>query len=330
VRYCIDTEDEFDEWFAVTTEAIKKSKEAAREYYSSNIEEISHRLEKFLNERPTSENLLEKHFMNEEDLISRGILNINANCNTNINGSTIGKSTRRATTIKKLSGLLNNRPAKHALERKNILQAFNPVFGVSLDELFQKTSRPIPFIAEKCCEYLREFSLDSEGIFRISGNARVIQALKLMFNQVDFVDLSIVCKNDVHTVAGLFKLFLRELPIPLFTFDKYDQFVAIFRSKGNQKEKDHQAASLISDLPDAHLYFLKFLIDFLQEIIAHSAVNKMTSNNLARIFGPVLLVSGKNENEGDAPIAMLGDSPVQIGMFQRILDTNLFGTLNPS
>jgi len=320
------TEDEFDDWFVVTTEAIKNSKEAAHEYYSINIEEISRRLEKFLNERPTSENLLEKHFMNEEDLISRGILNT---C-TNTNGGTIGKSTRRATTMKKLSGLLNNRPAKHALERKNILQAFNPVFGVSLEELFQKTNRPIPFIAEKCVEYLREFSLDSEGIFRISGNARVIQALKLMFNQVDFVDLSIVCKNDVHTVAGLFKLFLRDLPNPIFTFDKYNQFVAIFRPRGNQREKDRQAAILISDLPDAHLYFLKFLIEFLQEVIAHSAINKMNSNNLARIFGPVLLVSVKNENDVDTPITMLGDSPVQIEMFQRILDTNLFGALNPS
>jgi len=337
VRYCAATEDEFNEWYAVTTETIKKSKEAAREYYSLNIEEISRRLEKFLNERPTSENLLEKHFMSEEDLITRGILNsnpnpnpnANPNSNSNSNGGTHIKSIRRA-TIKKLTGLLNNRPAKHALERKNILQAFNPVFGVSLEELYQKTGRTIPFIAEKCCEYLREYALDSEGIFRISGNARVIQTLKLMFNQVDFVDLTIVCKNDVHTVAGLFKLFLRELPNPLFTFDKYTQFVSIFKPRSNQKEKDRQASLLMADLPDAHLYFLKFLVDFLQEIIAHSAVNKMNSNNLARIFGPVLLAASHSENEGDVQIVMLGESPIQIEMFQRILDTNLFGALNLS
>jgi len=252
--------------------------------------------------------------VNEDDLISRGILNT-----TNI------KSHKKT----KLSDFLITRPAKRALELKNIIQAFNPVFSVALEELYQRTKRTIPYIVEKCCDYLREYSLNTEGVFRISGNARVIQALKLMFNQVDFIDLSTVCKSDVHTVAGLFKLFLRELPEPLFTFKRYPKFIAIFKTKGNQQEKDSNAALLIAELPDSHLYFLKFLIEFLQEVIAHSAVNKMTSNNLARIFGPVLLVPEHTEDEGDTPILMLGDSPLQIEIFQRILDTNLFGALGP-
>jgi len=147
-----------------------------------------------------------------------------------------------------------------------------------------------------------------------------------MFNQLDFVDLSIVCKNDIHTVAGLFKLFLRELPEPLFTFEKYPQFISIFKTTMSQADKDYSTSLLIAQLPDSHLYFLKFLIELLAELIVHREANKMTSNNLARIFGPVILVPEHNEDE-DTPIALLGDSPYQIEIFQRILDTNLFGIL---
>jgi hypothetical protein len=58
-----------------------------------------------------------------------------------------------------------------------------------------------------------------EGIFRLSGNAVRVREIKTQFDRGQDVDLS--KETDPHVVAGLIKLFLRELPEPLFPFDFY-------------------------------------------------------------------------------------------------------------
>lgn len=52
--------------------------------------------------------------------------------------------------------------------------------------------------------------LDHEGIFRVNGSQRVLDKLKLSFDQHGNANLDE--DNDVMAVAGLLKMFLRELP----------------------------------------------------------------------------------------------------------------------
>ncbi len=67
------------------------------------------------------------------------------------------------------------------------------------------------------CAGLREV-----GIFRLPGQASQIQCLKDLYDsgsQQDFTG-----PEDVHTVASLLKLYLRELPEPVVPFIYYDSY----------------------------------------------------------------------------------------------------------
>lgn len=64
--------------------------------------------------------------------------------------------------------------------------------------------------------------LHEVGIFRLPGQASRIQALKDLYDsgsQEDFAST-----EDVHTVASLLKLYLRELPQPVVPFVLYDSY----------------------------------------------------------------------------------------------------------
>lgn len=52
--------------------------------------------------------------------------------------------------------------------------------------------------------------IEQEGIFRVSGSVRVVEKLKSSFDQTGEANLSE--DDDIMAVAGLLKLFLRELP----------------------------------------------------------------------------------------------------------------------
>ena len=51
-----------------------------------------------------------------------------------------------------------------------------------------------------------------------------------------FISLSVYSNTDVHTVASLLKLYLRELPEPVVPFQKYDDFLASGKLLGKDDE----------------------------------------------------------------------------------------------
>lgn len=82
-------------------------------------------------------------------------------------------------------------------------------FGASLEELTLRERSDVPLIVQKICEYIKERGLCVEGLFRINGNVRLIQNLKATYESEGDVDLS-EC-NDIHSIAGLLKRFVRDL-----------------------------------------------------------------------------------------------------------------------
>lgn len=82
----------------------------------------------------------------------------------------------------------------------------------------------IPPIVRKCVDSLSITGvIDTEGIFRRSGNYAQIVALKQKINAgADDVDFK---ETDTHVVAGLLKSFLRELSEPLLTYELYEEIV---------------------------------------------------------------------------------------------------------
>lgn len=64
--------------------------------------------------------------------------------------------------------------------------------------------------------------IDTEGLFRRSGNLNTINDMKKRVNAGDVIDFKDV---DTHAIAGLLKTFLRDLKEPLLTFELYDEIV---------------------------------------------------------------------------------------------------------
>lgn len=64
--------------------------------------------------------------------------------------------------------------------------------------------------------------LHEVGIFRLPGQASRIQALKELYDSGSQEEFS--STEDVHTVASLLKLYLRELPQSVVPFAFYDSY----------------------------------------------------------------------------------------------------------
>lgn len=159
------------------------------------------------------------------------------------------------------------------------------VFGVPLAQTIPP-GHELPPLVEQCIHYLDERALDIEGIFRLSGSTTAIEKYVAMYNSGVTPDLS--KEQDPHTVAGLLKLFFRELPEPLLTFDLYDKFISA-QQESDPALRDALIKYWLRRLPAQNFALLKFLFAFLTRVERHVAQNKMAVQNLATIFGPTLL-----------------------------------------
>lgn len=92
----------------------------------------------------------------------------------------------------------------------------------------------LPAVVYRCLEYLESKDAPSEeGIFRMSGSNVVIKGLKRRFNAEGDFDFLGPDEPyfDVHAVASLLKLYLRELPQPVLTRDLHLEFIAVLGKK---------------------------------------------------------------------------------------------------
>jgi hypothetical protein len=58
----------------------------------------------------------------------------------------------------------------------------NPVFGVTLEELFNRDGSPVPMVVYQCIQAVDLFGLEVEGIYRIPGTSSHIQQMKNLFD----------------------------------------------------------------------------------------------------------------------------------------------------
>jgi hypothetical protein len=66
--------------------------------------------------------------------------------------------------------------------------------------------------------------MDVEGIYRKSGGNSQVNQLKAGFEKNNDSDISDP-DLDIHSVTSVLKNYLRKLPVPLITYDVYDQFL---------------------------------------------------------------------------------------------------------
>jgi hypothetical protein len=96
-------------------------------------------------------------------------------------------------------------------------------FRVGLEQLISREKSPIPIIVLKCVEAIEERGMYVPALYRSPATPSVVQQLRAQFDHdSNRVDLSNCQAQDV---AALLKLWLKEMPEPVFTRRAYSQLV---------------------------------------------------------------------------------------------------------
>lgn len=197
--------------------------------------------------------------------------------------------------------------AKSARERDDWVKAIGKVLGKGVACLFGADLQSgvelspwklVPEVVVQCSEYLKENGLQTEGIFRVPGSNADIQAITASYESGKDATSQI---NDVHTVAGVFKLYLRMLSEPVIPFNLYDEFIAS-NTIQDVSRKLKIFTELLTQLPDENVSTLNVVIDLLVTVAKHSDVNLMNVANCAMVFAPSLLKKMEKNTEHMDPM----------------------------
>lgn len=163
------------------------------------------------------------------------------------------------------------------------------LFGISLTMLccLDDNAVKIPAKIEQLIKRIELHGLYTEGLYRKSGVNSKIKELKNKMCETpgDEIDYG---PYNIHVLANVLKLFLREMPEPLLTFDRYDDFL---RASELSETTDRVSTmlSLIKKLPIAHHALLERLIFHLALVAQKEDSNRMSAGSLAIVFAPCVL-----------------------------------------
>ncbi|KAI3630357.1 hypothetical protein MIR68_011792 [Amoeboaphelidium protococcarum] len=218
-----------------------------------------------------------------------------------------------SSTMKKLTKIVSHGHSKSSSKSAHGKDAsphtpINSTFGIPLYAVPKVPGTQIPVIIKVLLRHLKKYDLQTEGIFRLSGAQSTVLKLKNLFDNdpdggmkflaggedalLDYINL-----GDGHAVAGVVKLFLRELPDPLLTFDLFDAFIACAQSQ-QSIDQQHGGAQrlwqmyvLVNSLPSENRDLLCTLLQFSSLVSeeSNSSHNKMSLQNMATVLAPNIL-----------------------------------------
>lgn len=194
-------------------------------------------------------------------------------------------NTEQKKTKTKLKKFLTRRPTMQAVREKGYIK--DPVFGSSLASLCQRENTTVPTFVKMCIDHIEEQGLDVDGLYRVSGNLAVIQKLRFAVTHDEKLDLNDSKWEDIHVITGALKMFFRELPEPLFTYNHFNDFVNAIKQE--PKLRVQGVKDLIKQLPKPNQDTMQALFKHLKHVVETGEKNRMTFQSLAIVFGPTLL-----------------------------------------
>ncbi|XP_068126405.1 active breakpoint cluster region-related protein isoform X4 [Hyperolius riggenbachi] len=170
------------------------------------------------------------------------------------------------------------------------------VFGVKISVVTKRERSKVPYIVRQCIEEVEKRGIEEVGIYRISGVATDIQALKAAFDANNKDILMMLSDMDINAIAGTLKLYFRELPEPLLTDRLYLAFMEGI-ALSDPAAKENCMMHLLRSLPEPNLMTFLFLLQHLKRVAEKEPINKMSLHNLATVFGPTLLRPSESETK---------------------------------
>ncbi|KAM8753532.1 rho GTPase-activating protein 36 [Rhynchonycteris naso] len=164
-------------------------------------------------------------------------------------------------------------------------------------------AKQIPHVVETCCTFIEKHGLSAVGIFTLEYSEERVRELREEFDQG--LDIVLDDTQNVHDVAALLKEFFRDMKDSLLPDDLYMSFLLTATLKPQDQLSALQL--LVYLMPPCHSDTLERLLRALHKITENCedsigidgqlvSGNRMTSTNLALVFGSVLLKKGKFSN----------------------------------
>ncbi|XP_073956741.1 rho GTPase activating protein at 1A isoform X1 [Choristoneura fumiferana] len=175
------------------------------------------------------------------------------------------------------------------------------LFGAKITHVAKREKRNIPFIISACVREVERRGILEVGVYRVSGSASDLARLRKSFETNPYEAEQLLKEVDIHSVTGVLKLYLRELPEALFTDALYPELLRAWgatQGVGTSVESapahTRRVALLkcYAQLPDLNKNCIDFLLNHFVKVNQHEADNKMSLHNLATVFGPTLLRPG--------------------------------------
>ncbi|XP_031166852.1 rho GTPase-activating protein 32 isoform X3 [Sander lucioperca] len=216
-----------------------------------------------------------------------------------------------------LRTFMKSRPTKQKLKQRGILR--ERVFGCDLGEHLLNSGHDVPQVLKSCTEFIEKHGV-VDGMYRLSGIASNIQKLRHEFDSEQIPDLTKdVYIQDIHCVGSLCKLYFRELPNPLLTYQLYEKFSDAV-SAATDEERLIKIHDVIQQLPPPHYRTLEFLMRHLSHLAAFSYITNMHSKNLAIVWAPNLLRSKQIESACFSGTAAFMEVRIQSVVVEFILN----------
>lgn len=160
------------------------------------------------------------------------------------------------------------------------------LFKVPLTQLFaSEGGAKIPTRIDQLITKIEMHGLYAEGLYRKSGVSSKIKELQRKMNELGEIDYD---SYNVHVLTNVLKTFLRDLPEPLLTFDRYDDFLRA-ADLSDESDRVQTLLSLIKKLPPAHHALLERLVFHLARVAQREEFNRMSASSLAIVFSPCVL-----------------------------------------
>lgn len=194
----------------------------------------------------------------------------------------------KETILEKLRRFFRTRPTVESLKEKGIYKP-EPVFGSTLSAICQHESSLVPKFIRVITEVIESKGLETDGIYRVSGNLSAVQKIRCQADQDNYKAL--VAEEDIHVLTGALKLFFRELSDPLFPISLHKEYTSAMQMP-NLTNRFKKFEELLNRLPNENRETLKMLLRHLNRVASHSSQNRMQQHNLAIVFGPTLFHNG--------------------------------------
>ncbi|XP_063107835.1 rho GTPase-activating protein 27 isoform X2 [Cavia porcellus] len=187
----------------------------------------------------------------------------------------------------KLRRFLQRRPTLQSLRERGYIR--DQVFGCSLATLCAREKSSVPRFVQQCVRAVEARGLDTDGLYRISGNLATIQKLRYHVDHDERLDLDDGRWDDVHV--------LTELQDPA--------------------KRARCIRDLVCSLPTPNHDTLQLLFQHLHRVVEHGEQNRMSVQSMAIVFGPTLL---RPETEASIPMTMVLQNQVVEFILQQCTD----------